>query len=241
MTRATVLALSTVAAALSLAACATDQTSSGRATDGAGWRTLFDGTNTDSFRGYRQAEFPAAGWVIEGDALRHVAGAGGGDIVTRDQFGDFELAFEWRVAPKANSGVMYRCTEDHGASWETGPEMQILDNRGHGDGVKPETSAGACYALYAPASDVTRPAGEWNTARIIARADNVEHWINGERVVAYTLRSEDWNRRLAASKFSTMPDFGTRAAGHIAFQDHGDDVWFRNIRVRTLDAPAAPR
>src|SRR5690606_31698603 len=133
-----------------------------------GWILLFDGRSLpERLRGFRQESMPSAGWVVEEGTLRHVAGQGGGDLVTTDQFADFEFACEWKVAPGGNSGIMYRCTEDKGYAWETGPEMQILDNLGHRDGGEPRTSAGALYGLYACEHDVARPAGEWNHARIV--------------------------------------------------------------------------
>ena len=202
--------------------------------DGAPWRPLFDGHTTAGWRGYRRPDFPA-GWQIVDGALTRVGEAG--DIISVEQFGDFELELEWMIAPGGNSGIMFHVTEDHGAPWETGPEYQILDNAAHHDGLDPLTSAGSDYALYAPASDETRPAGEWNQARLVVRGTHVEHWLNGEKLLEYELHSDDWKARVAASKFAAMPDYGQRPRGHIALQDHGDRVAYRNIRVRT---PAQP-
>jgi len=198
--------------------------------DGGPWRPLFDGQTTTGWRGYRRPDFPA-GWQIVDGALTRVGEAG--DIITVEEFGDFELELEWLIAPGGNSGIMFHVTEDHGAPWETGPEYQVLDNAGHHDGGDPLTCAASDYALYAPAIDETRPAGEWNTTRIVVKGPHVEHWLNDELVVEYELGSNDWKARVAASKFATMPDYGQRARGHIALQDHGDRVAYRNIRVRT--------
>ena len=194
-----------------------------------GWRLLFDGASTEHWRGFRADDFPA-GWVID-DAALHRAGPAG-DIVTREQFGDFDLTLEWRVEGAGNSGVFFRVTEDHERVWETGPEMQVLNNEVHPDGAVPETSAGSNYGLHAPTRDMTRPIGEWNAARILVQGAHVELWLNGEPVVTYELWSEDWERRVAASKFASMPRYGRNARGHIALQDHGDPVWFRNIKIR---------
>lgn len=199
-----------------------------------GWTMLFDGSSTDHWRGFKQESFPEKGWVIEHGTLRHVAGKGGGDIITRDQYGDFDFRFEWKVAPGANSGVMYRVGEDDAPTWRTGPEYQVLDNAGHHDGKNVKTSAGALYALIAAYRDVTKPAGQWNRARIIIKAGHVEHWTNGVKVLEYEWAGDDVKKLIADSKFAAMPKFMTKDKGFIALQDHGDDVWYRNIRIRDL-------
>ena len=204
------------------------------AADG-GWVALLD-SGLRHWRGYKRQDVPAA-WKVVGDTLAFTPVADQrqrGDIVTREQYGDFELAYEWKVSPGGNSGVFYRADEAHEHGWETGPEMQVLDNARHQDGKNPLTSAGAAYAIYAPSADVTRPAGEWNEARIVARGPRVEHWLNGRKVVEYEQGGPDWRRRVNASKFKEMPDYGTLMSGHIALQDHGDPVWFRNVRIRRL-------
>lgn len=198
----------------------------------AGWKLLFDGT-TAQFRGFKKDKLPDA-WRAANGMFMLVPGAGGGDIVTLDQYQDFEFACDWKVGPKGNSGIMYRCTEDKTYPWETGPEMQILDNAGHQDGKKKQTSAGALYDLLPCQYDVARPAGEWNHALIRVKGTKVEHWLNGFKVVECDLSSEDYKKAHAASKWTKMPDFATRAKGFIALQDHGDEVFFRNINVREL-------
>lgn len=204
----------------------------------AGWTLLFDGSEMsaeNNFRGFRQDEFPVKGWVVRDGAIVIEAGGGAGDLITRGQYADFEFACEWKVGPKGNSGIIYRCTEDHGNTWETGPEMQILDDAGHRDGAAPDTRAGALYDLFPCTADVVRPAGEWNSARIVARGTRVEHWLNGVKVVDVDMASEAYKSAHAQSKWPGMPDFGKREKGHIALQDHGDEVWFRNLRVRVLE------
>lgn len=202
-----------------------------------GWEVLFDGTDLSRWRGYRREAVPSA-WKIEDGALTLVPGSGeGGDIMTREQYGDFELELEWKISPRGNSGIIYRVVEDYPNSYESGPEYQILDNAGHPDGKNgPLTSAAANYALYGPSEDVTRPVGEWNHARIVAHGPHVEHWLNGVKVVEYEVGSEDWKQRVAASKFAAMPGYGKHLKGHIVLQDHGDRVWYRNIRIRHLDS-----
>ncbi len=196
-----------------------------------GWTLLFDGKTTRGWRGFRKDAMPA-GWQVVRGALVRVAPAG--DIITQEQFDDFELRFQWRISLGGNSGVFYHVSEDEPYVWRTGPEYQILDNRLHPDGQNPLTSAAACYALYAPVRDVTRPVGLWNDARIVVRGGHVEHWLNGVKVVEYDLGSDDFRSRVAHSKFATMPKFAAYRRGHIALQDHGDKVWYRNIRIRRL-------
>lgn len=197
----------------------------------AGWRLLFDGRTTAGWRGWRRDTAPA-GWEVRDGCLVRVGP--GGDICTEDQFENFELVLEWRISPGGNSGIFFRASEERNHPWETGPEMQVLDNAEHADGRSPLTSAGADYALYAPLRDVTRPVGLFNEARIRVQGAQVEYWLNGERIVQYEIGSEDWERRVAGSKFSQMPGFGRAPRGHVVLQDHGDRVWYRNIRIREL-------
>jgi hypothetical protein len=197
----------------------------------AGWRLLFDGATTAGWRGFKKTDMPA-GWTIEAGALTRTGA--GGDIVTVDQFEDFELVFEWKVAAGGNSGVFYHVTEESTAVWHSAPEYQVLDNAGHADGKKPETAAGSDYALHAPVKDVTRKPGEWNQARIVVKGAHVEHWLNGVMLLDYELWSSDWTERVAKSKFGKYPGFGKAKRGFIAIQDHGDTVSFRNIKIRTL-------
>ncbi len=201
------------------------------------WIVLFDGTDLDAWRGYRRDDVPA-GWRIEDDVLAFAPSAGdGGDLVTREEFDDFELVLEWKVSPGGNSGIFYRGSEDADYMYETGAEMQVLDNGAHADGASPLTSAGSNYALYAAERDVTHPVGEWNEARILAHGAHVEHWLNGVKLLEYEQGGEDWRERVAASKFAAWPGYGTAMSGHLGLQDHGNPVWFRNIRVRRLGNP----
>jgi type 1 glutamine amidotransferase len=204
-----------------------------------GFRQLFDGRSTKGWRGFRRGDFPSQGWDLEGGTLHVKPGGGGGDIVTADEFSDFELRFQWKVTPGANSGVIYRAGEELDAPWQTGPEYQVLDDAAHPDGKDPRTSAASLYALYEPREKALQPVGGWNDARILVRAGHVEHWLNGKKVVECELGSDDWKARVAASKFAAMAQFGTLAKGRIALQDHGDEVWYRSIRIRELSPPPA--
>lgn len=195
------------------------------------WQTLFDGTSTAAWRGYQMSTFPA-GWRIEDGTLVRAAEAG--DIITRDQYGDFELELEWMVPPGGNSGIMYRVTEADSATYRTGPEYQVLDDAAHADGANPLTSAGAAYGFHAPPRGLVKPAGQWNATRIVSRGNHIEHWLNGTKAVEYEIGSADWETKLKASKFDAWKGYGRSPRGHIALQDHGDRVAFRNIRIRPL-------
>jgi hypothetical protein len=198
-----------------------------------GWRPLFDGRTLAGWRGYRRAQAPA-GWQVVDGAITRVAE--GGDLLTDEAFGNFELALEWKISPGGNSGIIYRVVEDSSLAyvWQSGPEFQVLDNARHADGRDPLTSAGSDFALYAPVRDVTRPVGEWNEARIVVNGNHVEHWMNGVKLLEYELGGPDWERRVHASKFGAMPRYGRGARGRIALQEHEAWVAYRNIRIRTL-------
>ncbi|HEX5831448.1 MAG TPA: DUF1080 domain-containing protein, partial [Gemmatimonadaceae bacterium] len=197
----------------------------------AGWRLLFDGRTTAGWRGFRQSGL-SDGWRVVDGALTHLGS--GGDIVTTDQFRDFELTLDWKVRAGGNSGVFYRVTESVPVIYEGAPEMQVLDDAAHADGASQLTSAGAVYGLYPAPRGIVRPAGEWNHARILVRGSHVEHWLNGTKMAEYELGSADWKARVAASKFAAWPHYGLATEGHIGLQDHGDWAAFRNIKLRVL-------
>jgi hypothetical protein len=207
----------------------------------AGWKLLFDGKSLKGWRGYKMKKPPAA-WKAEDGVLRfeNKAGdeaAGGGDLLTVGQYDSFELALDWRISEGGNSGVMYHVLETEDRPWKTGPEMQILDNQKHKDGKSPLTSAGACYGLYPPTKDLTRPVGEWNQARLLVDGLKVEHWLNGEKIVEYEKGNDAWQAKVAASKFKDFPSFGKPTRGHIDLQDHGDKVEYRTIKLRVIKPP----
>lgn len=207
----------------------------------AGWKLLFDGKTTKGWRGYKMEAMPK-GWQAIDGVLTRVSGgeggkgAGGGDdIITVDQYADFELSLEWRIAPGGNSGVLYRVTEDAVTSWHVAPEMQVLDDAKY-EGRDRRQLAGALYDLYAPLKNVVRPAGQWNVAKVVAKGKHIEHWLNGELIVEYTRDSEDWKQRVANSKFKNMPNFAKADKGHICLQDHSDRSEFRSIKIRVLES-----
>lgn len=195
----------------------------------AGWKLLFDGRTTSGWRGYKSEKMPPS-WKIERGSLLSRPGEGEsrGDIITIEEFDDFELVLEWKMTQGNNSGVIYRATEAETNVWESGPEFQILDNRGHVDGLNPLASAGACYAVYAPAKDATRPLGEWNKTRILAHGKHVEHWLNGEKLLEYEIGSDDWYAHVKTSKFFQTAygrgNWGRSPGGHIGLQDYGGAI-----------------
>lgn len=198
----------------------------------AGARSLFDGKSLDGWTDKRGGA-PGAGWSVEDGALHHTRG--GGDIYYQEEFSDFELTFEWKVAARSNSGVKYRVTSFNGNL--LGPEYQVLDDTGHPNGKVPRTSAGALYELFAP-DPQAKPAGvapgEWQQSRIVARGNHLEHWLNGKLVVSVDTGSPAWQAAIAASKFKAVPGFALNPKGRIMLQDHGDEVWFRKLEIRPL-------
>lgn len=204
-----------------------------------GWSLLFDGNSTDHWRGYKKEGFPGQGWRIDDDAIQVQAGGGGGDIITKLPYTDFEFAFDWKVSEGANSGVMYRVAETDGASYMTGPEYQVLDDPNYPGETSPLTRSGALYGMVAAEGKALVPTGEYNRGRILVVGNHVEHWLNGVRVCSYELHDAAWKEMIENSKFKAWPGFGMEPGGHLCLQDHGNDVWFRNLKVRDLSARPA--
>ena len=226
--------LGSLLCALTGAGAATGQTPPNTLTDAeraAGWRLLFDGTTTNGWRGYMRDTMPA-GWQAVDGALTRVARAA--DIITTEKFRDFELTLEWKVAERGNSGVFYRAIEGPRLIYHAAPEYQVLDDERHRDGQSQLTSSGANYGINPAPRGVVKPAGEWNTTRIVVEGKRVEHWLNGVKLLEYELGSEDWKQRVAASKFSEWEVYGQAEQGHIGLQEHGSWVAFRNIKVRVI-------
>jgi hypothetical protein len=218
-----------------------------------GWRLLFDGVSLDGWRALGRDSIASAHWRVEDGAIRKVARADvpagdngrpvpGGDLMTIETFRDFELAFEWRVTPGANSGIKYNVSE--GLSTRVAPaqaalgfEYQVLDDDRHPDGQNRTHRSGDLYNLIESSErKVLMPVGEWNTARILFVGNHGEHWLNGEKVVEFELGTARMDSLFALSKWSDIPEFIERhPAGHIVLQDHDDEVWYRNLRIRAVD------
>ena len=185
-----------------------------------------------NWRGYQTDTVPSA-WHIENGVLTKATSTG--DLITREQFGNFELAFEWKLAPGGNAGAFYRGTEEYEHIYWSAPEYQLLDDAGHPDGKNRLTSAGSAYGLYAPPAGIVKPAGQWNSSRIVARGTHIEHWLNGQKVVEYELGSPDWTAKVKASKFGEWPHYGQATSGYIGFQgDLDGELSLRGIRIRVL-------
>jgi len=223
------LALAALGATLLASGCST----TGHTARDSDWTVLFDGKSTQAFRGFKQDSFPVHSWIVEEGTLKSLP-VQEVDLITREQFENFELELEWKVAKTANSGIMFHVSESEAETYMTGPEMQIFDDANTKDGAQPKTSAGSLYALLAPTNKHCHPAGEWNRIRLVVRGQHVEHWMNGVRILQYELDSEPLTALIADSKFNAWPRFAREKTGAIALQNHGGSVWFRYIRVRRL-------
>jgi len=198
----------------------------------AGWRLLFDGTTTTGWRGYKTQTMPN-GWRVDNGTLTKDASVE--DIVSREQYGDFEFAMDWKIGSGGNAGIFYRGTEEYEHIYWSAPEYQLLDDANAPDGKNRLTSAAAAYGLYAAPAGLLKPVGEWNSTRIVARGAHVEHWLNGQKVVQYELWSPDWEAKVKASKFNDWPNYGRSKTGYLAIQgDHDGVLALRNIKIRTL-------
>jgi hypothetical protein len=157
------------------------------------------------------------------------------DILTVDQYDNFDLTFDWKVAPGHNSGVIYRATEEFDRPYLSGPEYQVIDDKGWPGGLSPTQTSGSNYDMHAaPETKSINPPGEWNTGRIVANGNHVEHWLNGTKIIEYEFGSDDWKKRKAESKWKDAKGYGASAKGHIDLQDHGGEAWYRNIKIKTL-------
>ncbi|PCI45116.1 MAG: hypothetical protein COB49_10400 [Alphaproteobacteria bacterium] len=199
-----------------------------------GWQLLFDGKTLNGWRKFH-GEAATSPWKIEDGALMLEA-KGGGDIITEHKYGSFILELDWKISPGGNSGIFYRVVEENQKEiWWSGPEYQILDNDNQSYSPLATEKSASLFALYAASEDHTRPVGQFNKTRLVIKGQKVRHWLNGYLVAEYEINSEDWNDRIAKSKFSVFSKFGTEKRGHIGLQDHGHQVWFRNIKILPLD------
>lgn len=199
----------------------------------AGWKLLFDGKSLDGWRGYRRDAPPESGWTIQDGTLRTVAKVKGGELITRQTFNDFEFAWEWRLAPGGNNGVKYFVTEDRPQS--PGHEYQMIDAAGYPGKLGPNQHTADFYDVLPAAADKpTRPAGEWNSSRIVVRGNAVEHWLNGKHVLTYELGSAAVKAGIEKSKFRGHPRFGEKIAGHLMLTYHQDECWYRNLKIREI-------
>lgn len=202
------------------------------------WTPLFDGKSFTGWETWKK-EGISPKWQIQDGALV-LTEKGGGDLMTTKQYGDFELELEWKISEGGNSGIMYHVQkgEKYCCPYSTGPEMQVLDDAKHPDsfkGAEGNHKAGSLYDMLPPNDlKVVKPAGEWNKARLVVKNGKAQHWLNGKLLVEYPTKGPEWDALVAKSKFNGWDGFGKFDKGHIAFQDHGDKVWYRNIRIKEL-------
>lgn len=208
-----------------------------------GWQLLFDGKSTNGWHKYGNQTIGKAWKVTDGNLYLDAASkkdwqtAEGGDIVTAEEFENFHLKLDWKISPNGNSGIIFFVHEDSAKfknTYNTGPEMQVLDNNGHPDAKIIKHRAGDLYDLISVSKETVKPVGEWNTAEIKSDNGDLRFFLNGEQVVNTTMWNDAWRTMIAGSKFKSMPGFGTYKKGKIALQDHGDNVWYRNIKIRKL-------
>lgn len=207
-----------------------------------GWRSLFDGKTLDGWHTYGKPT-TGASWKVEDGVLffngskKDRSEKGSGDLITNKEFKNFHFKLDWKISRNGNSGIIFWVQEDtvkYKQTYHTGPEMQILDNDGHADGKIPKHRAGNLYDLVAGKEGVVKPVGEWNTSEIISNKGNLDFILNGVTVMSTVYGDENWRQMIAGSKFKDMPDFAKIFKGHFALQDHGNDVWFKNIMVKKL-------
>jgi hypothetical protein len=202
-----------------------------------GWVSLFDGKTTNGWRPFGNKTIDS--WSVEDGTLHCKAVAGGanerrGDLITVEQFENFELSIDWRIAPKGNSGILYMVSEKTTAPHLSGPEYQLIDDEGYPQKLEDWQKTGANYAMNPPMQLAARPAGEWNQTRILVNKGHVEHWLNGVKVVEYELWTDKWKAEKETGKWKDAPEYAASKQGHIALQDHGSEAWFRNIKIKNF-------
>ena len=200
----------------------------------AGWKLLFDGKSTDSWRAYQNIANDS--WeVLNGELHCKQDGVTKrADLITKDEYASFELQADWKVSKGANSGILYHVLETHRASYETGPEYQLIDDLGYEGKLEGWQKSGADYAMHPPLKIASKPVGEYNHARIVVKGDHVEHWLNGEKVADFHAWTPEWGKLKKEGKWKDYPDYGIAKSGYIALQDHGGGIWFKNIKIREL-------
>ncbi len=201
------------------------------------WTPLFNGKNLEGWQEYKEGDLSS--WKVEDGVLMSLGkGADvGGDIITTEKYCDFELKWEWKISEGGNAGLFYHVLkgEKYDAPYETGPEYQLLDDKGWPTELEDWQLAGADYGMYPPnEKKELKPVGEWNTSRIVFEDGHVEHWLNGEKILEFEAWSEEWKQRVEDGKWSDFPDYGQAKCGYIGLQDHGHKAWFRNIKIKEL-------
>ena len=214
-----------------------------------GWELLFDGKSFNGWRGIGKDTIPDGHWKIEDNAIRKISSGNvptmpdgqplkGGDLITNSTYNDFELTFEWKISEAGNSGVKYNVIEEvsikNGSSNALGFEYQVLDDDKHSDNLNPTHRTASLYDMIEAVGKTTKPVGEYNTAKIVFNKNHGEHWLNGEKVVEYDLDSPEFDILFKKSKYRDKTDFTKHKTAHIVLQDHGNDCWYRNIKIKKL-------
>lgn len=229
----TLLALAFAGVATAVAADANALTDAEKA---AGWKLLFDGKSLAGWTSFKKTTPPEKGWDIQDGWLHHIAKGGGGDIVSVEKYSEFELSWEWRIAEGGNSGLKYFISDDRKGG-AIGHEYQMLDDDKHPDGKKGlNRQTAAFYDVLEPANRPVKKPGEINQSRVLVKGNHVEHWLNGAKVLEYELGSDALKAAIAKSKFKNVEGFGTRLPGRLLLQDHGDEIFIRNLKLRDLAA-----
>jgi Domain of Unknown Function (DUF1080) len=199
-----------------------------------GWVLLFDGKSMEGWRNYQNKT--ADGWDVKDGELycKETGVSKRADLVTVNQYENYELQVDWKISPKKNSGIIYMVSESNPASYLSGPEFQLIDDIGYPDKLQDKQLSGANYDMHAPSANVTKPAGEYNHTKIIINNGHVEHWINGTKVVDYQLWTPEWEELKKNSKWKDVKTYGMTKKGHIALQDHGGGVAFKNVKLKPL-------
>lgn len=204
-----------------------------------GWKLLFDGRTSQGWQKFGTSQAIGSAWKVEDGAITLKPGTGdGGDIMTEADYADFDLSIDWKIVPGGNSGIFYRSDPTQSPPYLTGPEMQVLDNAGHSDGRNILTSAGSVYAVFPGVKEVIKPAGQWNNFRIIAQGPWIRHFANGVLLSSYRINSESWKKTVSGSFFKDWDQWGQKKTGRIVMQDHGNEVSYKNIKIRVLKSGA---
>lgn len=202
-----------------------------------GWKLLFNGQSLDGWRIYKNKT--SNSWVVE-DGILHCLGSETdksdkrGDLITTDKYENFELTTDWKIAPKGNSGILYMVTEEFDAPYLSGPEYQLIDDENFPEKLEDWQKTGANYAMGAPLVAAAKPVGEWNQTRIVVNKGHVEHWLNGQKTAEYDMSSPEWKKEKAAGKWKDAKGYGATRNGYISLQDHGSEIWFKNVKVKSL-------
>ncbi|PHN01963.1 3-keto-disaccharide hydrolase [Flavilitoribacter nigricans] len=203
-----------------------------------GWTLLFDGQSMDQWRIFNHDTL--MGWAVQSGEMVALGEGGpdghGADIITKEKYDNFDLSLEWKISEGGNSGIFFYVVEgdQYETVYHTGPEYQLIDDTGFPGDLAASQHSGANYSMHAPSSITTKPVGEYNLSRIRVEDGHVTHWLNGKKVVEYDLWTPEWQALIDSGKWNDYPDYGKARSGHLALQDHGNKIWFKNIKIKTL-------